>query len=770
MISILLAAIVLLLVKRNSSKNRIPFPWLHTLFFVSGFPALLYQIVWQRALFTIYGVNLESVTVIVTAFMLGLGMGTLAGGFLSRFKGISPLFLFGAFELGTAVYGFLSLHIFKWAAEYTAGAPLLKTAFCSFGLIIVPTIFMGATLPLLVAHLVKARPNVGFAVGSLYFVNTLGSAAACFAAADVALRLWGLSGTILLATCLNIVVGLSIVTMVGRAKFAGPALMEEMPGRHDTSCTPFLRLSFAAVLVGISGFVSLGYEIIWYREISFSTGSDPRSFPYMLGAFLIGIASSAFLVDRLCRSNRVSPRTLVLLLTIAVSLGSLLAFLTTPAFAAFLSVISKEQVVLSFSHLDWLTGFCGRVLIFAPPAALLGATFPVIAHASVSARRAGMGVSLLYASDILGSVLGSSLVGLLLMNHLRLNQICLLLALLGFGLAGLMLLSLRLPRTPLLMGCAVLVFCAIGSWLATPSLFFRIYDRLQWKFQFRPANYSQCTVENRNGVVLVTGNGTVWGNGAYDGAFNTGLVKDPNLVLRAYALSEFHPNPRHVLMIGLGSGSWAQVIAHNPYVEKVTIVEINPGYLDLIRQYPAVATLIRNPKVSIIIDDGRRWMLSHPDAKFDAVVMNSMLHWREYASNLLSVEFLYLIRAHLSPGGIAYYNTTGSPESLLTAATVFPYSIRFVNFVFVADSPFQLDSERWKQVLTNYQIDGEKVLDLSRAPDMAKLKEILALPSTMANTGTDLSSPFISMEDGSSLRRRYAGLRLVTDDNMAAEW
>jgi len=46
----------------------------HLLFFVSGIPALLYQIVWQRALFTIYGVNIESVTVIVTVFMLGLGL------------------------------------------------------------------------------------------------------------------------------------------------------------------------------------------------------------------------------------------------------------------------------------------------------------------------------------------------------------------------------------------------------------------------------------------------------------------------------------------------------------------------------------------------------------------------------------------------------------------------------------------------------------------------------------------------------------------------
>src|SRR5579862_6413789 len=54
--------------------------WLYGLFFLSGFPALIYQIVWQRTLFIIYGVNVESVTVVVTAFMLGLGLGSLVGG------------------------------------------------------------------------------------------------------------------------------------------------------------------------------------------------------------------------------------------------------------------------------------------------------------------------------------------------------------------------------------------------------------------------------------------------------------------------------------------------------------------------------------------------------------------------------------------------------------------------------------------------------------------------------------------------------------------
>src|SRR6185437_7908433 len=127
-------------------------------------------------------------------------------------------------------------------------------------------------------------------------------------------------------------------------------------------------------------------------------------------------------------------------------------------------------------------------------------------------------------------------------------------------------------------------------------------------------------VENRSGTITVDQDGTVFGSGMYDGRFNTDLTHDTNGVIRPYALSLFHPAPRQVLMIGLSSGSWAQIIASNPAVEALTIVEINPGYLELIAGEPEVASLLHNPKVTIVIDDGRRWLQQHPDPHFDAIV------------------------------------------------------------------------------------------------------------------------------------------------------
>src|SRR4051812_35562308 len=149
------------------------------LFFFSGFPALVYQLVWQRALFRIFGVNIESVTIVVTAFMLGLGFGSLAGGWLSKRRGIELLPLLAVIELLTAAFGICSLGIFDHVGVLTAGWPLAAMAAVNLVLVIVPTLLMGATLPLLVTHLVRRTGNVGSAVGLLYYINTLGAGAAC---------------------------------------------------------------------------------------------------------------------------------------------------------------------------------------------------------------------------------------------------------------------------------------------------------------------------------------------------------------------------------------------------------------------------------------------------------------------------------------------------------------------------------------------------------------------------------------------------------------
>ncbi len=182
--------------------------WIYLVFFLSGFAALLYQIVWQRALYAIYGINIESVTMVVTAFMLGLGLGSLAGGEVSKDAKRPVLLMFSLVELGIGLFGAVSLGVFHAVGRVTLGMSTIGTFFVTFFLVLVPTLLMGSTLPLLVAHLVRSSGNVGKSVGTLYFVNTLGSAFASAASVLFIMGRAGQLGSVRVAAALNVTVSL----------------------------------------------------------------------------------------------------------------------------------------------------------------------------------------------------------------------------------------------------------------------------------------------------------------------------------------------------------------------------------------------------------------------------------------------------------------------------------------------------------------------------------------------------------------------------------
>src|SRR5882762_5505477 len=112
------------------AADRLP-AWtkvLCALFFFSGLPALIYQLTWQRSLFRIFGVNTESVTIVVTAFMLGLGLGSLAGGWISKRQNVKALLFLGSIELLTAAFGLVSLAIFEQVGQFVSDLPLFAVA------------------------------------------------------------------------------------------------------------------------------------------------------------------------------------------------------------------------------------------------------------------------------------------------------------------------------------------------------------------------------------------------------------------------------------------------------------------------------------------------------------------------------------------------------------------------------------------------------------------------------------------------------------------
>lgn len=192
-------------------EKPLPAPILYAVFLLSGFAAILYQLVWQRSLFRLLGTSSESVTMVVTAFMLGLGLGSLAGGAVTvRTRWALPV-IFGLVELGIGAFGLVSMPLFAWIASLTSGARGAAIGLIAFVAVLIPTLFMGGTLPILVAYLVRRSGNVGKSVGFLYFINTLGSAIGSLAASWWILGRLGQAGTVHLAASLNLVVAAAVI-------------------------------------------------------------------------------------------------------------------------------------------------------------------------------------------------------------------------------------------------------------------------------------------------------------------------------------------------------------------------------------------------------------------------------------------------------------------------------------------------------------------------------------------------------------------------------
>jgi predicted membrane-bound spermidine synthase len=717
-----------------------------TLFFCSGFPALIYQIVWQRVLFSIYGVNVQSVAVVVSAFMLGLGIGSLVGGRVSEMFPDRGIAIFGICELAIAGFGLISLRLFHWASVFTAGTSLGYIVLFSFLLLILPTMLMGATLPLLVEQLVRNSRSVGYSVATLYFVNTLGSAVACYVCAQALLRDFGESGSVTLAACLNTVVG-ATAFLYGRSQ----RTKREEPAADnltDVSAEKNLSLGTAAVIAGASGFLALGFEIAWFRIFALATFDRAPAFALLLSTYLAGIAAGSFLSETLCRRKHLNPVTVA---------GS--AMLVAAAISVYLPPLMAE---LSWHNIP--------ILMSAPAfflaACFLGSVLPLLCQASVSVdNSAGRSVSLIYLSNIIGSTLGSLVVGFVLMNYFGTQAISTQLAA-ATALTGLAVIlfrsgGLQAPPKPV----AALAFLAVVAIAVAAPTYRNLYGKMIFGPKAAEVGYMKHVVENRNGIIAVTADDAVFGGGVYDGHFNIDPANDKNFVIRAYVLSLFHPHPKRAFMLGLASGSWAQVIANNPEVESLDIVEINPGYIPLIAQYPEVESLLHNPKVHIYIDDGRRWLVAHPDTKYDVMVANTSYHWRDHSSQVLSTEFLQIVKQHLLPGGIYYYNATESPDVFVTGLHEYSYGLRVITFLMVSDSPIVLDKGHWFSVLNRYEIDGKKMFDASTPRGQLVLAGYNAFADSAKETPRVLG-----MEAGDVLAQRLGARRIITDDDMGDEW
>lgn len=420
----------------------------------------------------------------------------------------------------------------------------------------------------------------------------------------------------------------------------------------------------------LMGFLSLSQEILWIRMASFSYRGVPQAFGVILGLYLLGIAIGAGWGKRYCER----PVNLFLVASAILLLAAVTDFIFPWAAAEGFSMGRTVGTAV--------LGICVVVT-----ALLKSMIFPIAHHlgSSSSVGKVGSSVSKVYFANIAGSTLGPLVTGFVMLQYLTLQQSFMLLA--GVTLMA----SAYCWR---LAGGRLSLMMLGGSAIASLLLVLQVPGVMMGRLVDHTGNHEgafKSAVENRYGIIHLLegadgGGDYVFGGNSYDGRINIDFMRDSNWISRVYMLAALQPQPRRVLVIGMSAGPWTRVLTAFPGVEKIDVIEINPGYKEIANRYSEVREILSDSRVNLHFDDGRRWLKRHPDERYDLIVMNTTYHFRSYAAMLLSQEFMALVKHHMRPGAVLAFNSTYSPDVYKTAASVFSTVYQYGNFAVAGEN------------------------------------------------------------------------------------
>jgi spermidine synthase len=647
---------------RNAFAPTLRVAWLnlciYSCFFLSGTTSLVFEVLWSREFVTVFGNSSYAISIVLCAYMAGLGLGGLAGGRLAdRIK--RRTMFFGMFQ---AVIAAWALAVPLLLARLRIMTPDLAALFShsllvstlirftlSFAILLVPCFLMGATFPLLAREVTRSDQLIGRRVGALYCWNTLGAAFGCLAAGFWMIDTLGLHLTNLTA------VGVSLAVAVAACVLSWP--IARAVGLEPTGATPYeltdpaeeaehpelkqMTASLLLIVAFLNGVASLMCEVLWVRYLSFLS-SKAYVFPTILCVFLLGMGLGGLVYSVLQRRAGLSTRALgIIEMSLAVSVpatfvGSALIFASGP------------PEPLSVKGMAFLTVFV--------PTALMGAAFPLLC--SVYGRHVGnLGrrIGLLFALNTAGAVTGSLLPIFVLVPWIGIQWSLLLVSLL-YGGMGLALLVSEMPKTKRLTttaaavyGVTLLIFIA-----AVPS------NLCQWVFLAKDFSLSKNTDilyyhEGRTGTATlvrdqVNGNKTLWLNGndevplGYCQEICFKMLGDLGPMLQA--------KPDDVLMICFGGGIAAGTTALMPEVKSITIVDMESCMVQAAALLGKENNdLLQSPKAHVVIDDGRNYIMTTP--RKWPVIMSDSTHPKSADSWVLYThEFYQLVRDHLTPDGV----------------------------------------------------------------------------------------------------------------------
>ncbi|HXG37505.1 MAG TPA: fused MFS/spermidine synthase [Bacteroidota bacterium] len=705
------------------------------LFIVSGIAGLMYQIVWFKYLSLFLGNTTYAQTMVLASFMGGLALGAaLWGKRADRSK--NPLALYAWLELGIGVYCLLYPLLLDLVKSVFIGivvrsdlpsdssTVLFLKLLVSVVTLILPTMLMGGTLPVLVRFISHRIEESGKNVAVLYFLNSFGAVVGSLLGGFFFVPMVGLQATILSAVGINLVVGV-VALVLSRARIEEVAT-EEPQTVEPTESFSDRQIRVAILVAGLSGFASMVYEVAWVRLLMPLLGSTTYSFTLMLVAFISGITLGSWIVSVVI--SRVKNLIAVLALCqfgVAVSMiislplyGRLPYYLWSAA-----SVLSRtEGSYPLFLALQFILCFA---LMFVPTI-FLGMSLPIASRiASRKIEMLGATVGNVFSVNTLGTVLGSLMAGLVLIPTIGIRHAIEVGVLINLAL-GLVILAadIRLPKArklayavPVVAVSVVYLLSATG-WNQTVmlmSIFRQIafntpppptYAAFEREASMKKVLYYREGSSATVAVAEVPTQGRVaralYVNGKVDASTHSDL---PTQVLLGQYPMMLHPKVNDALVIGLGSGVTVGSILTHP-VRSVDCVEISPEVVDASRFFDHVSNRpLEDARVRVIVDDALAY-LKLTGKTYDVIVSEPSNPWIAGVGNLFTREFFQQCKERLNPGGwmVQWFHVyeMGDETFQLVVRTLretFPHVVMWQSLnkdmiLFASEEPIQLDEAR----------------------------------------------------------------------------
>lgn len=650
-------------------------------FCLSGIASLIYQVAWQRILILHSGVGIYSVSVVVSAFMAGLGFGSYFGGKWSAKVGKQKsLTAFAIIEISIGLIGLISCFIYYDLLYMNANwlySSLLTMIPTHFVTLILPTFLMGMSLPFLVHGTIYNYKNASSTIGVLYGINIIGAVIGAFATPWLLIPYIGIQGSVYIAAGANFIAGI-IAYIAGRSiqkslKSEEALVTEETQSAavKETNDESGSSFNFWVLLYTISGFIALALEILWFRILDVAVKSNAFTFGTILAIYLLGLGLGTFIGSKFSRANN-RPLRSFLLYQAGIIIYSCLAIMLMSYLPKGLSFMETLDAYWGGKALLQDQRFYLHIVLglyyCLVPTIFMGLSFTVLQKAVHNdGNTIGEKVGVLQAFNILGNVLGSLAIGLVLIEYFGTSGSLRILSALGliFPVIGIV----KFKKSPLFMALSAVIVVLIFAIPSQGKLWSRFHG-----VEPEKATYSE-KVSGLVGLVELNKAG-----GAYyyyiNGKYHSSIPFGGTHSFLGALAGILHPNPVDVAIIGLGTGDTAWAAGCRKESKNIVVYEIvlADDILSQVSEGPAAEKLqsfLSDPRYKIIEADGRN-ALALSEAKYDIIEADALRPQSAYAGNLYSYEYFDLCRSRLKEDGImVQWNSSQRVQS--TFCAVFPY-------------------------------------------------------------------------------------------------